>query len=247
MFNVKKICLFLLIFIFSFSCYADQSFFSWLHNYTFSIGVGHASYTSNTQNISIPVTAFETDTLSQLSHDTTPTLYLTIKKVIPLNISLIPSIALGPAIYLQHVTYQGEIFQFGSPILNNYTYQLTNKVRSLFLEGQIQFKAIVHRIMPIVVLGIGQSAINIAYDESPNLGIPGGEAHLTPITKYHFAYEAGVGAMFKVTTHIFVSLLFNYQHLGQVDSGTAGSRGLLQPLRLNTIVHHYLFSVTAKF
>lgn len=141
------------------------------------------------------------------------------------NQTLIPAYAL--AVKYQHLfsqNLQGEIQQYSLNEFNNYTYTWDMNLNVLSLNSKINLVKY-QRIMPYIDVGIGAS-----FNQSETYrewALPGITARDSPSfashTQTEFAYNAGAGIDLIVTNQLLLSLGYDYQSFGRLQSGSGQS------------------------
>ncbi len=115
----------------------------------------------------------------------------------------------------------GQVEQYSLPEFTNYNYQFKIKTQTLLAE----FKADIYqwqRWMPFLLAGAGVSFNNAGnYTEQPLSGVtprvsPGFSNHTTS----WFSYTVGAGLDYIIQKNIWMSLIYQYNNLGQVQTGT---------------------------
>ena len=134
-------------------------------------------------------------------------------------------------------TLKGNVYQFGSPALSNFNYQIRLKSTRLMLDGQLNFHPITHWIIPFLTAGIGVSRISASYHDTPvaSSGLSGGGISLPSNINWNMAFALGAGVKVPVSQKVQLSLSYLYTDLGPIQTGTGAAPaggGTVQPVKM---------------
>lgn len=206
-------------------------------------GVGTGNYFTGTKNSQVVISDSETDTLLQLHQSHPPDYLLGFQYSYPITLGrirdLFSDITLGPVVYYQPSIFSGQVYQHGTPILNNYTYRSTIDPFNVYFESDFNFHSFwKHHIAPFIILGIGDSIDLITYNDFAVPGIPtSSEVHLKNTTDQNFAFEVGAGLQMNITPTWFIVGRYVYQDIVNAETRTAGNIGVQSPININLNSH----------
>lgn len=174
--------------------------------------------TSNTSGITF--SSQETDTLTGANNKSSsfvPGVGVTYNYVMPEDYFYFHTISLGMNYYHTGMSRNGQVYQYGNPQFNNYTYKMGINSNRVMLDAEIAMHPLWHGLTIFGEAGAGGSLNTMSYDEKSVLS-NGGELDLGNHTKLSFASEFGGGIKMPVTNKSEVSLRYLYANLGQATS-----------------------------
>lgn len=197
---------------FMFSPGAGLALTTW--NYSAELGyVRYASLKSDTLIVSDIIT----DSLINRKQKYHPAFALKAKN------QLSDQVFLGPAFYYQQAQYQGDVWELGSPVFNNYSFSIKCQNYALMYEGDLVLNTIVNTIKPFLTAGIGVQVAHGRYDDYAKPGIPVyTEYHLDNLA-VNMVYEFGFGVMKRLQDHYQLSL--SYRYFGSDDNQVRSGQG----------------------
>ncbi len=210
-------------------------------------GAGAPFFNENSDNKQLIITGIETDTLHQNSSERLPIFHAGIDRIFYLHHFFNSYVAVGPHWYYQQVSYYGQVYQFGLPLLNNYTYKIHNRINDLLAQARWQAQFFNHHVKPYVLFGIGAGFIHMAYDDYANPDVPGGGLNLYN-DETNLALAGGVGVDFYLGSHVDLGIGYIYLHNGEARINPSSSgRNLAQPFKLNTDSNNVMVNLGFSF
>lgn len=204
------------------------------------VGYTHSSLNPSSQ---FRISDYVFDTLNNTTQQYFPSLNLSVKKSLSLNIPYVSAITLGPAFYYQKITYSGQVWELGLPEFSNYTYQFGSENFPLLLEGDVFFQPC-WRIQPFISAGLGVAMLDVDYVDHATSHIdPASELHLNQ-QQFNFVYDVGLGLAYVIDKHWSVNLKYNYMYLGHANSGTATNIRIQQPIRIKLETQNIFFTAS---
>lgn len=213
-----------------------------------TVGGGYAR--ANLNNLTLPVTTVETDTLHSSSSSSFMEMFginqrFEFHSICPACTNRIDDVVLGVNLYNLSFTNTGSVYQFGDSTLNNLTYRLPINSTRLMIDGKLVLIPW-HYVSPFILAGIGIAWNRLKYYDSPTVvGVSG--INLASNQQLKFAFEAGLGLQASITqlTSVFVEYL--YADMGNTRTSSYGNpniAGAIEvPLHINSIVVGVNFSV----
>lgn len=129
----------------------------------------------------------------------------------------------------------GQVEQYSLPEFTNYNYQYKIQTRT-FLA---QFKADLyqwHHFMPFLLAGAGVSLNNAGYyTEQPLSGVtPRVSPGFSRQTNTYFSYAFGAGLDYILQKNLWMSLMYQYNNLGQAQTGPGANTTTLTDTNYDT-------------
>lgn len=186
--------------------------------------------TSNTDNITFP--PYETDTLTGANKNSSsfvPGAGVNYNYIFSRHdYFFVHGVSLGVNYYHTGASRDGQVYQYGYPRFNNYTYKMGVSSNRVMLDGQVALRPLWHGLTIFGEAGIGDALNNTSYNEKSVLG-NGGQLELDGNTRSNFASEFGGGIKMPITEKSEISIRYLYANLGKAESNTAsdGGRGNL--------------------
>lgn len=214
--------------------YAVASYsFSGNQNIIVTGSFGYSNFPDKPNSI-IYLTPTLRDTLVNSTQEHYPTFNISAKEIFPISRNkYLDSITIGPSFIYQKMAFNGEVWVFGLPQLNNYNYTLTTENLDLLLEGDLRFATMSHGVYPFLTMGAGIARANVHYNESANTGVPPNtELHLDSQYNFNFIYELGVGLGMQLNPRCDIFIRYAYLHLGETNTSKTTYVNLLKPVSI---------------
>ncbi len=200
-------------------------------------GLSHTSHA--TDGASVVVSDIQTDNLKEQSQGNIGTYYFSIHQAFSLKKpKFIRLISVGPSFYYQQPEYNGVVYGFGLPNINDYVYTLKNRNIDALLESKIYFPAFNggDAYAPYILLGAGFNFARVNYQEAVQQGQesfvdPSSNDYNLPthyLTK--FAYDLGAGVRFHLSQHWGLALSYVYLHNGNLTTAISTDSTAVNPL-----------------
>lgn len=214
-----------------------------------TVGGGYSRVNFN--NLQLPVTLTETDTLHSGGDVTTFTETIGINEsfvfdsICPSYSKNISNVAVGINFYNLSFTNTGTVYQFGDSSLNNLSYRLPVNSSRMMLDGKMTFSP-GRQLSPFILAGVGAAWNRLSYSDTPVIaGIS--NINLEPNQQLKFAFEVGAGvqAMISQATSLYIEYL--YADAGHARTSYYGNPNIVGaievPLHINSFLVGLNFSV----
>lgn len=220
-----------------------------LNKYAVFGGFSYVNYLDGPENSVFQVTNTEIDSLNQTEQNTGVGFLLGFQKLTfdKDETAEIQSIGYGAVFSYDHSSYSGQVYQFQSALLNNYTYTYSINPFSGLIEVELVFVPVpkIHT-SPFVVVGAGFSVVSLTYNETALPGVPSGiqanNAHSWVATP---DVAIGAGLQFDIRKIYFLKAEYLYQYRGNAKTSVSGFLGAV-PINLNEqsvgVIFGYRFS-----
>ena len=207
-----------------------------LNRYTVFGGLSYVNYLDGTQNNTFAVTNIETDSLYQTDQNVSVGAALGFQKVHTFKNPQadIHSLGYGMSFFYDPVSFTGQVYQYKSALLNNYTYQYSVHPLSSIAEVEATFIAFPKtHIAPFILAGFGFTLASLTYNETALSGVPAGiqanNANSWVITP---DLALGAGIQFDFDKDYFLKTQYMYQYRGNADTKVNGFTGTV-PVNLD--------------
>lgn len=178
----------------------------------YGVGLGVTGNSKATDGAKVAISAVETDTLSQKSQQIFPLLNASLKREIPYSLNGSEILA-GPSVYYHHMSYEGDVYQFGNPSLNNYTYKFSGHVYDVLFETDVISKAFYKNVQGFMKGGLGITYASVSYADTANSGIAARTSRSTGQKReVNFAADIGAGFMMALRNDYSARLEYLYQY-----------------------------------
>ncbi|NNM59563.1 MAG: outer membrane beta-barrel protein [Legionellales bacterium] len=194
-----------------------------------------ASQNSTSNTSGIVFSPFETDTITKANKKSSsfvPGVGITYNYAFPREDYYIHAVSVGLNYYHTGASRDGQVYQYGFPQFNNYTYKMNISSNRVMLDGEVDLHPLWNCLTIFGEAGVGGALNNMSYNEQSVLG-NGGALNLGGNTHLAFASEFGGGVKMPVNQKSEVSVRYLYANLGKAESNTASDSGaseLTQPI-----------------
>lgn len=190
-------------------------------NWNVFAGLGYMASLTATKNAQFQATAdpyHESDLLSDPTQSTHLQYLIGLQRVFLIRNSMIQRFDIGPTIFYDPVTFQGSVYQYLLPSLNNYTYRYSVEPINVDIEGQILFKRHGNPnkvgVAPYVLAGAGASFVDLHYSETAIGDTPSNTAYSFGNHVVRPVLVAGVGLQFDILFKFFIRADYRYLFRG---------------------------------
>lgn len=211
--------------------------------------VGEAqNTTSNTGSLTF--SQYETDTLTDAnkdSNDFTPAIGAAYRFVFPK--SFLHAVSIGLNYYYTSMSRNGQVYMFGLPQFNNFTYDMDIDSQRLMLDGEFDLRPIMHGITFFGEVGAGGAMNTMSYKEKSVLN-NGGQIDLGSNDYLNFSSEIGAGIKVPITQKSIISVRYLYADLGKAESNKQSktvAMALEKPLTTDLVSQEVLVAYTYRF
>jgi opacity protein-like surface antigen len=134
----------------------------------------------------------------------------------------------------------GQVIQYSLPEFTNYDYSLNMSSNALLLAGKIDVYKF-NNIMPYLGLGLGMAFNHSSYSE---VALPGVTPRISPgfgnQTSSQFTYNLGAGLDVQVTPKLSLSIGYEFEHWGALNTGPGTVKWASQMLSQSSDASHAL-------
>jgi len=190
-------------------------------NWNIFAGLGYMAALDATKDVRFQATAdpyHEEDLLSDPKQSTHLQYLIGLQRVFLIQNSLIQRFDIGPTIFYDPVTFNGQVYQYTVPALNNYDYRYRVEPINVDIEGQILFRrhGNPHKVgvAPYLLAGLGVSYVNLHYDETALGSTPSNTAYSFDDHSVRPVLVAGIGLQFDVLFKFFIRTDYRYLYRG---------------------------------
>lgn len=160
------------------------------------------------------------------------------------------SLSLGLNFFYLYDIRKGDVFLFGIPTANPFTYISHLNTARLMFDGQLSFHPILGKLIPFLDAAIGVASITNQYNDIPKPGVVvGGRINLPAVTRYNFVYSLGGGVKMPLSLHLLLTISYLYTHFGNVKTSIFSTSGvvLVRPINIHLYTHTELIGLTYFF
>ena len=246
MFFLKILIVSLLGVMFPFIASGKTNFSSW----EFDLGLGFNFNSPGQTPTQIHVSNYEIDQLLQTKGPSKLSYYIGGRTAIVStpDSNWLSALTLGLSNYYTNLKTKGSVYQYQSPQLNNYTYNLRRSMDDVLLELQMKLRSF-YRVTPFVVFGSGPGFGAMSYNETPNAGVTVGQNQLGTHHQTLWAFDIGAGGSYALTEKVAVTLHYLYiVHTNQLQSNLCGNAScLLNPLQTHMNLSELIVGLRYQF
>lgn len=202
----------------------------------------------NFNNLHLPVTAVERDTLHQnnTGYAWIGAMGLGYDFLLDSHAcNTLHDILIGLNIYNVNFENNGTVYQYGDSSLNNFTYQLPVYTTRLMFDARVVAQTW-HNLAPYLLAGVGLSWNRTSYQDKPTT------SGSTPIAlvrreQLGFAYEAGVGVQYALSKKVSLFVEYLYANLGDSKTSASGSMNIFSPVTIPLHINSGLLGLNYTF
>lgn len=136
----------------------------------------------------------------------------------PMADDILARVLVGVNVYGYNTTDSGNVFQYGNPAMENYTYKFRLETLRGNLSLGLDFFSPVPRIYPFFQISGGVARVVTHYTDTPNDPAMGGGVTIPNYTNTTGTFSAGAGLKYLMMDSLQLSVSYLYTYFGTVKS-----------------------------